>query len=221
VRRFLLSIPGILILGTGLLFAARADLEILTADLPPAIVGRPYNPEPLIVGGGGACPMNNPSFRILWGDLPAGVRLSAAGYFSGVPRRTGTYPLLIQAASDCARVRREFTLTVGAAPILFLTPAELTIRYRAGGPPPASGTLLVTSSWGDLAYAVDASGADWLSLRPLNGRTPVPGSALTGDPVQVAADPNKLKPGTYRAFVRASAWESLNQPLATVTLIVE
>lgn len=195
-------------------------LEIVTASLPVAVLHRPYTPEPLRIGGGARCTTNAPSVRIIRGGLPEGLSLSAAGFFTGVPRQRGVFQFTLEAANVCERTWKNLVLQVDGAPILQVEPDSLVFQYRQGEPVPAAAKLLVASSWHDLPYSIEADGASWIVLRPLRGRTPVPNDALIADPVRVAIDPSKLAPGVYRAMIRVTTWGPANEPLIPVTLTV-
>jgi hypothetical protein len=157
---------------------------------------------------------------VVEGWLPEGVELNGAGYFEGVPRREGVYPLVVEARNGCDVVRRALKLEVTGAPLFTLIPNEMTLRWRKGDPYPTA-SLKVSATWPELAYAIDVEGATWLDARPLNGRTPYAGAALASDPVELVIDPSRLAPGTHRAVLRISAWQSANRPRVDVTLVVE
>ncbi len=195
-------------------------LEILTASLPTAVVHRPYSAPPVTVLGGGRCAQNSISMRVATGGLPEGLRLTAAGYLEGTPRQAGLFTFQIRAENECQVVAKTFALRVEGAPLLVAAPEELEFHYTAGGAVPPGQVVRVSSSWEDMAYSIDAEGAAWLMLRPLRGRTPFPGAGLTGDPVAVGVDPAKLAPGSYRALLKVSAWETTNEPRIAVTLVV-
>ncbi len=195
-------------------------LEIVTDSLPVAILHRPYTPEPLRFGGGAQCTTNSPLVRIIRGGLPQGLTLSPAGHFGGIPRQRGVFAFTLEVSNICQRSYKNLILQVDGAPILQVEPESLEVQYRVGDPMPAVLKLLVGSSWHDLPYSIDAEGAKWITLRPLRGRTPVPGDALVFDPVRVSLDPAKLAPGVYRAMIRVTAWGTSNEPEIPVTLTV-
>lgn len=195
-------------------------LEILTTSLPTAVVHRPYSADPVTVLGGGRCTQNSVSMRVATGALPEGLGLTPAGYFKGIPRQAGLFTFQIRAENECQVVVKTFTLRVEGAPLLVAAPEELEFHYTPGGTPPPPQVVRVSSSWEDMAYSIEAEGATWLMLRPLRGRTPFSGSGLTGDPVVVSVVPGKLAPGSYRAFLKVSAWETTNEPRIPVTLVI-
>lgn len=188
--------------------------------LPTAVVHRPYTPEPLRFTGGGECSQNEVSVRVVFGRLPDGVTLSAAGEFSGTPSQIGTYTFLLRAANACRQATRALTLRVDGAPLLVITPDSLTFHCRAGEAPPAQ-TIRVASNWQDMAYSTNMENTPWLKLSPLRGRTPVHGSGFVADVVSVSIQPEKLAPGTYHSRIKLTTWQVLNEPVIPVTLVVE
>lgn len=195
-------------------------LEVLTATLPAAVVHRPYGPDPIQVTGGSRCAYNNVSFRVIHGRLPEGVTLSSGGYLSGIPRQTGTFPFMVRIGNDCEVIGRNFALRVEGAPILTVSPPALEFDSQAGSAPLEPARILVSSSWRDLPYWIEAEGADWIDCRPLLGRTPPEGHSLQADPVLVGVDPSKLKPGVYRVSLRILTWQATNEVRIPVTVRV-
>jgi hypothetical protein len=206
---FLLLVPGLLL-----------GVEITTESLPTAVVYRPYMPPPLIVAGGHRCTQNNINFNVVLGKLPPGIVLSGGGRFSGVPTETGEYIFVVRALNDCRLATRTYTLRVDGAPILVLEPDSLEFHYRVGDAPPPPQALRVAASWIDHPYAISAEGASWIRLRPLRGRTPPSSSGFSSDTVAVTVDPSKLAPGVYRGWIKATAWETANEPAVPVKLTI-
>lgn len=186
--------------------------------LPAAILNRPYRQDPLIVGGGGRCTQNNPSFQLATGQLPAGMRLTASGYLEGTPTSVGTYDFSVRVANACNSITRSFSVRVDGRPIFVLSEDSIELDYVVNTPLPAAASFLISSTWNDMPYSAEASGSDWLIISPLAGRTPTSDSPLKGDRVSVSIDPTKLAPGTYRAVIHVTAWDATNQPAITVTL---
>jgi len=193
-------------------------LEIATQGLPTAIVHKPYTQDPIIALGPSRCPQNNVHFSVAFGQLPPGLRLSASGHLIGTPTQTGAFQFLVRAGNDCEYATRSFDLKVEGAPIMVHHPDALEFEYTPNGPLPPAQTLIVSSSWPDTPYSIDAVGADWLIAQPLRGRTQLPDGGHSGDPVSIQIDPAKLAPGTYRASLRLSAWQAANSPVIPVTL---
>jgi len=199
--------------------ALGAAMEI-GGELPVAILHRPYSTEPLVVEGGERCSANNVRFQVSSGRLPAGLRLTSGGYFAGTPRELGAFEIEVRATNNCGHATRGFTLRVDGAPILLLSADSLEFEYTSGGTLPSASLLFVSSSWRDMPYSIEAEGAAWVQLRPLRGRTPTEDTPHQGDPVSVSIDPSKLVPGTYRTYLRATAWQTSNEPAVAVTLVV-
>lgn len=195
-------------------------LEIVTRSLPVAILHEPYSPEPIQVAGGGGCTQNFVAVSVARGDLPEGIWLSQAGYFSGTPVQEGVYVFYVRASNGCQSVVREFTLRVNGAPILSASVERLEFVYSYGGALPAAQQVRISSNWTNLRYGVEAVRAPWLVLRPLRGATPPAGSGLAADTVAVSIDPERLAPGNYRGLIKATAWRAVNEPEIAVTLVI-
>ncbi len=93
------------------------------------------------------------------------------------------------------------TLTVTNNPLLEASPNPVTFLYQIGKTPPASQSIALSSSTGDiLNYTVTdstASGGNWLSVTPLSGAT---GTMLT-----VSATTFGLAAGTYTGSIKITA----------------
>jgi len=189
-------------------------VEILTTQLPQAVVHRAYLAAPLVVSGGAFCPVNNIFTKVVFGELPPGLSLSAAGYLRGIPQRMGSYTFLVRAGNDCSFATRRFTLEVDAAPLLQASQERLVFAKLA-----EPRVFTVSSSWKDMAYGIRMEPAvEWLQVEPLRGRTPVEDSGFVGDQVTVTVDAGKLEPGTYRTSLRVWTWQGANQLVIPVVL---
>ena len=185
--------------------------------LPDAIVGKVYTGGPLVVEGGGQCPRNTPTVRVVTGALPPGMYLSPAGQFGGAPMEAGRYELVVRVENGCGWSDQLMTLEVTGAPILLANPAALEFRVSPGQAVSPS-TIQVSSSSPDIAYSVESS-APWLRARPRLGRTPAAGSAMAADLVSVEIDTASLGPGQHHASIGIGAWRA-GQP-AMVPVRVE
>jgi hypothetical protein len=191
-------------------------VEILTTQLPKAVVHRDYLAAPLVLSGGGFCPVNNIFTKVVFGELPPGLELSATGYLRGIPERMGSYTFLVRAGNDCSYTTRRFTLEVDGAPLLSVSEERLV--FSKGAEPRM---FTVSSSWRDMAYGIRMEPVvEWLQVEPLRGRTPVEDSGFVGDPVTATVDAGKLEPGTYRTSLRVWTWQGANQLVIPVVLEV-
>jgi hypothetical protein len=200
------------------LLALPGPYQISPAELPWAVVDRPYS-QWLTVRGGVDCSDNNLHVRVE-GELPAGLELTGTGQFTGTPTASGTYRLRIHAESICGRSSRTVTLVVTGAPLLRIQTDVVELRYRRGSAPPAA-QIQIWSTWPGLEYSIEKSAAAWLRAVPRSGHTPRPGSALECDLVEVRAEATDLSPGVYEASLRFSAWQGVNAPVVRVRLRVE
>jgi hypothetical protein len=197
-----------------------ADVEFITQELPWAVVDKGYAPPPLEARTSGACPSGGISYAVVSGALPPGVQLSRLGYISGVPLRTGSFPIVVRVATGCSWTTKRFVLISTGAPVLSETPSKLEFRSRLGQKQaPPEQVVHVSSTWPKLAYQVTSS-ADWVTANPQSGFTPRQGSALADDSVHVRVDPSRLKPGRYQAVLAVSAWQALEALRVAVELTV-
>ncbi|MCS7026370.1 MAG: hypothetical protein NZV14_16345 [Bryobacteraceae bacterium] len=208
------------LIGIVLLVPSSQALEIIPSSLPIAVIHRVYGPEPIQVTGGGRCTVNNISFRLIQGRLPEGMWLSSGGYLGGTPREAGQFPFLVRIANDCLVLARSFVLRVEGAPVLQVWPLSLHLQYELGQTPVLAERILIAGSWRDLPYWIEAEDADWIDLRPLLGRTPPEGHALSSDPVTIVLKPSKLKPGIYRTSIRVLAGYGAAEARLPLTLRV-
>lgn len=172
--------------------------------LPDAMAGKVYAGGPLVVEGGGQCPRNQLWVRLVGGALPAGMYLSAAGQFGGLPMEAGSYEFVVRVENGCGWSDQALTLEVVGAPIMLANPAALEFRVAAGQPV-APAAIQVSSNRAGQPYTVDSS-APWLRARPRAGRTPASGSALSADLVDVEIDTASLLPGQHRASLDIGGW---------------
>lgn len=196
-----------------------AEMEILTPELPWAIVGRGYRPPPLETRISGRCPAGTVGYSVVAGMLPPGVQLSAAGYLSGSPVRMGRYPVVIRAANACFWTAKRFELVVAGAPLVLAEPARLEFRIRAGDQAPPQ-NLRVSATWPGVPYQT-ATEAPWLQAAPERGRVPAAGSGLESDVVRVEIAAADLAPGRYDSVLRVFVPDAANAPAVAVLLVVE
>ena len=191
-------------------------VEIESLDLPRAVAGLEYSTT-IRTSVDGQCPAGNVGLFLAGGSLPHGLRTTSDG-LAGVPMKTGTFRFSIGARNSCANTVREFELLVTGRAILRVVPEHLEFTASADSPPVAQ-ILLISSTWPGLPYTLSTPEDSWLTLRPAEGTTPQPGSALTGDRATIAAIAMKLAPGIHHGRVIVSAWQA--DPIAidvTVTV---
>jgi hypothetical protein len=207
-----------------------AGMEFVTPELPRAALGKGYEPAPLEVRVGGACPLGGIGYTVI-GKLPPGLQFSRLGYFSGTASRAGSYDFVIRAANGCSATMKQFTIVVSAAPVLTITPAHLIfVAAENDGSPEQS--LLVSATWPNLPYSISIAGGDWLTALPELGRTPgVPSnpslntvstviSTPAGDTVRVRVRCSNLNAGHYSATLTLSAWQAAPSAAVVVELTV-
>lgn len=163
--------------------------------LPHAILHRSYSAR-LRAAGSPACAINQSVFQLLSGALPPGVRLEPDGRIEGQASQPGIFRFATVARTACSSEAHDRSIAVRGAPILFASARE--IELRVGEPSP----LTVEASWPDLSYTVETSAA-WLRAKPSRGRTPLAGSALAGDRVELLA----AQPGETELLI--SAWRAV------------
>jgi len=200
--------------------ATAAAIDLTPNRLPPATLGKPYQGGPLVAYGGGPCPRNSISMRVVAGELPEGLTLTPSGNFFGAAQSPGTYQFVVRAENACSWADREFTLEVGGAPFLQVNPSALEFRVSQGQPLEGSVTLRVCSNPQGVAYTLEPSGAAWIEARARGGATPPPGSGLQADLIDVFIDSARLPVGTHRALLRLSAWRAVESTVVPVTIHV-
>jgi len=199
--------------------ASGSELEIAARDLPWAVVDRAYSPAPMEVVDGGKCPVGGVGFAVISGALPAGVRLSRAGYLTGVPAKIGSYWFAVRAANACSHTTRWMELKVSGAPILHVSPER--VRFVADDGLLRPQTVRVSASWPRIEYqAVVRTGKEWLKATPRRGVTTKPGDSIDADLLELTVDPKGLKAGFYRGEVVLSAWGAVEAPIVKVEFVV-
>jgi hypothetical protein len=148
------------------------------------------------------------------GATPAVFTVSA----NGSQLTAGTYQGSITVTSAGAAnspLMVPVTFIVTAAPVLEVSPGEVSFAWQIGQPLPANQHVTVTSSAGALDYTAAAStdsGGLWLSAQ---------GGGATPSVVDIHCDPAGLAAGTYTGKVTLSSGDASNSPLAIpVTLVV-
>ena len=113
--------------------------KITTTTLPNGTVDTEYKQTLTATG-------NN----ITWSsnDLPAWLTLDSDGTISGTPTTANTYTFTVTATNDAGSDSKEFTLTIGVAPVYSITadPLKLDFGTLTEGYTPASQTVTITNN---------------------------------------------------------------------------
>jgi hypothetical protein len=196
---------------------AQAQIRVHAADLPIAAKGVYYS-APIDAVPNGRCDGGNIWLSMDSGSLPKGIDLTLSG-LEGVPRELGVFDFTIRAQNRCFSVLRPSRLVVSPKPMLEAAPDEVAISCIHGQAPTAR-TILVFSTWTNLAYSAEVRDADWLKVKLDEGVTPGPDSALIADVATLTADPGRLEPGTYRGSIVFWTRDGANAPTVSVVLVV-
>ena len=184
--------------------------------LPDGLMGKSYTGGPLVVEGGGQCPRNYLSVRVVGGALPPGMYLSGAGQFGGTPMESGRFEFVVRVENGCGWSDQAMTLEIAGQPAMFATPTLLEFRVPLGQAiRPAA--IQVSSNRDGIPYTVDST-APWLRARARAGRTPAAGSAVGADLVDVEIDTGSMGPGVYRGSLEIGGWR-LAQPVSVPVMV--
>lgn len=116
---------------------------ITTTDLPNGTVDAEYK-QTLIADG--TAPI---TWRITDGSLPDGLSLNeSTGVITGTPTTADTYNFTVTATNDAGSDSKEFTLTIGVAPVYSITaePLKLDFGTLTEGYTPASQMVTITNN---------------------------------------------------------------------------
>jgi hypothetical protein len=160
-----------------------------------------------------------PSFRVIEGELPRGLRLLGGGYLRGAAERIGEHRFAILVDNGCTPVKQRYSLSVRGSAILSAGPHSMEIQSAPSEAGTPTRTLVVSSDWPGLAYTASTS-APWIKVQPLRGRTSYPEEALAADPVSIEIDTKALSSGEHRAEIRITSWEAAAPLTIPVTLVV-
>jgi hypothetical protein len=184
---------------------AAGVIEIESVDLPRAIQGLVYSAD-IRTSVDGHCPSGNVGLFLAAGSLPRGLRITEAG-LAGVPMEMGIFRFWIGARNMCASTSRAFELLVTGRPILRAIPDRIEFTVSPDSQPVGQ-TVLISSTWPGLAYALSTPDSSWITMRQAEGTTSEAGSAFIGDRATVTAIPLKLAPGVHHTTVIVSAWRA-------------
>lgn len=116
---------------------------ITTTTLPNGTVGTAYN-QTLIADG--TAPIK---WSVTDGSLPDGLSLNeSTGVITGTPTTADTYNFTVTATNDAGSDSKEFTLTIGVAPVYSITaePLKLDFGTLTEGYTPASQMVTITNN---------------------------------------------------------------------------
>lgn len=111
-------------------------------DLPDGTVGTEYKQTLTATG-------SNITWNLASGStLPDGLSLSEGGVLSGIPTAANTYTFTVTATNDAGSDSKEFTLTIGVAPVYSITaePLKLDFGTLTEGYTPASQMVTITNN---------------------------------------------------------------------------
>lgn len=115
--------------------------KITTDSLSDGTVDTAYNQALTATG-------NNIKWGVTSGNLPTELRLSEDGKITGTPTTAGTYKFTVTATNNAGSDSKEFTLTIGVAPVYSITadPLKLDFGTLTEGYTPASQTVTITNN---------------------------------------------------------------------------
>jgi hypothetical protein len=177
--------------------AYAAPVGFRTRELPWAAFGSPYRVV-LETFVDGRCTDGGVTISAVDGALPRGLELRGET-ITGTPEEFGAIHFRLRAGNNCGAEERDFVLQVTGRPILRVTPEEIELEYRVGGPVPEAKVLLVSATWPKFPYSLTKGSGPWLRIRQQAGVTPLPGSPYAGDVVRVQIVPESLTAGTYES----------------------
>jgi parallel beta-helix repeat protein len=188
---------------------AASSLTVSPATLANATANTAYSATVSATGGSGSY-----TFAVSAGSLPSWLSLnSTTGALSGTPSTTGSYSFTIKAAdtsNTSLTGSKAFTLTVGAASSLIVSPATLA---NATANSAYSATLSATGGSGSYTFSVSAGSLpSWLSLNSstgvLSGTPTASGSATFTLKAKDTSNPNLTGTQAYTLTVVASSGQT-------------
>lgn len=127
--------------GSGTVITA-PTITTADTDLPDGTVGTEYKQTLTATG-------SNITWNLASGStLPDGLSLSEGGVLSGIPTAANTYTFTVTATNDAGSDSKEFTLTIGVAPVYSITaePLKLDFGTLTEGYTPASQMVTITNN---------------------------------------------------------------------------
>jgi len=148
------------------------------------------------------------------GSTPGTVQVSISAASLAVGQYNGTVTITAPGASG-SPISIPVTLTVGTPQPITATPATLAFTYTAGTTVPSSQPVQVTTTGNNIPLTVAATtkdGANWLSVTPTTGSTP-----LT---LSVGVNPQNLVAGTYNGTVTITSPNATTATVAVTLTVV-
>jgi hypothetical protein len=171
-----------------------APFGVSLATLPAATIGKPYSGKLAAAGGKASY-----SFALLSGQLPPGMKMSAAGAISGNPTLTGTYTATVTVKDSSApKQSQTWTFSIAVSPLTIST---------ATLPTPVIGKsynnkVLASSGKAPITFAVTGGALpSGLKIAAAGGITGIPTGSGTWVVVITATDSSSPKISTHRTFV--------------------
>lgn len=196
-----------------------AALAILV--MPDAHLQQVYAESTQTAASSGQCAIAVASARVREGRIPAGLRLDGQGEIRGIPREIGRFRFTVEWTDGCRLRVGERELRVQEAPVIHARAEAHQFSAIEGAPAFAAAGIRIDVDAPGMPYRVEVLEGGWLRATPRAGRMPPGGAALIADRVDLRVDPRGLAPGTHRARVRISAWQSVNAPELEFALEIE
>jgi len=184
---------GVLLAVVGGNWCAQVSGQVTLRDrLPVAVVGRPYSATALLSNGGGVCNSNAGRFSVVEGALPAGMRLSSAGYVSGVAAVAGSFPVTIRLSNSCGDIDRKVIMEA-ANPAVLQVPGTVVV-----GDDPV--VVAVGTSRAGVPYTVELPDESGIVIRQRHGVAP--------DELEISAvaDPKRVFDQPVEMWI--SSWQA-------------
>lgn len=180
---------------------------ITTTTLPNGTVGTAYN-QTLIADG--TAPIK---WSVTDGSLPDGLSLNeSTGVITGTPTTADTYNFTVTATNDAGSDSKEFTLTIGVAPVYSITaePLKLDFGTLTEGYTPASQTVTIINNGNQELTLTQPASTEHFEVGNLSTLT-LPANGTATFTVQPQAG---LAAGTYSEDIDVTA---SNNATATIS----
>ena len=175
--------------------------------LAAASTGTTYPSTPILVAGG----TGTKTFTIASGSLPAGLTMSTSGVITGTPTGsagTANFTVhVVDQSSSPAVLSGAFSITVGSAPLAWVTPAAGSQTYTVGTPITPI-VLSATGGTGTISYSLNSGN--------LPAGLQITGNQVTGTPTA----PTAVAGNVVNFLATDSATPKATVVSASVTLVV-